>query len=506
MTEEELAALPWGPRAGSLHVGDQPTYNPEEPTDYNDLGVERVHAANQPPGAAGAAAEANGLPLSKKRMTPLEKKTEGGSVPKLALSSDTDGSEIRLSSTLNEAGKCISVSLRSNSNPSKEDMVARLGAKLEAKWSAFSKLYIRGPTTKKTREETWLQDTQSRVRSHVSDRRGFERLAKRPSRLFFISAYNPEFNVAVVYEETCAGQARSIFRDKDTLLLGVLSASLDNVPASVSKSGKGTKQAASHNNARTEDGHQKSLHSLVKKLEFSGARVLVFFDGSTLGLPPEVLKEQRFKRQLYASQGFDGSSSSSSSTPSSTALWESFNKAVEESVAAGSLDYTLQTFASIFSGATAVVGDVFISLGCIGQEQVVSIFRQFRNLHTKRRSGNAPDSSEVANELLYNFGLISSRLLVVRGTELLPCSRNGPSETSGGRSGFGYGEYQSWDLDDSAAPLSDSAAPLSSLSLTSGYLEYARLAFPNTLCVMKVARTPPQQCILITRSKVSSVL
>ena len=65
MTEEELAALPWGPRAGSLHVGDQPTHNPEEPTDYNDLGVENVHAANQPPGAAGAAAEANGLPLSK---------------------------------------------------------------------------------------------------------------------------------------------------------------------------------------------------------------------------------------------------------------------------------------------------------------------------------------------------------------------------------------------------------------------------------------------------------
>jgi len=95
---------------------------------------------------------------------------------------------------------------------------------------------------------------------------------------------------------------------------------------------------------------------------------------------------------------------------------------------------------------------------------------------------------------------------VVRGTEFLPCSRNGPSETSGGRSGFGYGEYRSWDLDDSAAPLSDSAAPSSSFSLTSGYLEYARLAFPNTLCVMKVARTPPQQCILITRSKVSSVL
>ena len=85
-------------------MGDQPTYNPEKPTDYNDLGVERVRAANQPPGAAGAAAEANGFPLSKKRMTPLEKKTEGDSVPKLALSSDTDGSAIRLSSTLNEAG------------------------------------------------------------------------------------------------------------------------------------------------------------------------------------------------------------------------------------------------------------------------------------------------------------------------------------------------------------------------------------------------------------------
>ena len=150
------------------------------------------------------------------------------------------------------------------------------------------------------------------------------------------------------------------------LLLGVLSASLDDVPASVSKSGKGTKQAASHNYARTEDHHQKSLHSLVKKLEFSGARVLVFFDGSTLGSPPEVLKEQRFKRQLYASQGFDGSSSSSSSTPSSTALWELFNNAVEESLAAGSSDYTLQTFASIFSGATAVVGDIFVSLGCTG--------------------------------------------------------------------------------------------------------------------------------------------
>ena len=48
MTEEELAALPWGPRAGSLHVGGQPTYNPEEPTDFNELGVERVHAANHP--------------------------------------------------------------------------------------------------------------------------------------------------------------------------------------------------------------------------------------------------------------------------------------------------------------------------------------------------------------------------------------------------------------------------------------------------------------------------
>ena len=215
------------------------------------------------------------------------------------------------------------------------------------------------------------------------------------------------------------------------------------MPASVSKSGKGTKQAASHNYARTEDHHQKSLHFLVKKLEFSGARVLLFFDGSTLGSPPEVLKEQRFKRQLYASQGFDGSSSSSSSTPSSTALWELFNNAVEENVAAGSPDYTLQTFASIFSGATAVVGDIFVSLGCTGQELVISIFRQLRNLHTKRRSGNAPDSSEVANELLYNFGLISSSLLVVRGTELLPCSRNSPSETSGGSSGFGYGE---WDL------------------------------------------------------------
>ena len=114
---------------------------------------------------------------------------------------------------------------------------------------------------------------------------------------------------------TCPGLARSISWGKDMLLLGVLSASLDDVPASVSKSGKGTKQAASHNYARTEDHHQKSLHFLVKKLEFSGARVLLFFDGSTLGSPPEVLKEQRFKRQLYASQGFDGSSSSSSSTP-----------------------------------------------------------------------------------------------------------------------------------------------------------------------------------------------
>ena len=112
-------------------------------------------------------------------------------------------------------------------------------------------------------------------------------------------------------------------------------------------------------------------------------------------------------------------------------------------MAAGSSDYTLQMFASIFSGATAVVGDVFVSLGCTGQELVIYIFRQLRNLHTKCRSGNAPDSSEVANELLYNFGLISSSLLVVRGTELLPCSRNSPSETSGGSSGFGYGE---WDL------------------------------------------------------------
>ena len=113
-------------RAGSLHVGDQPTYNPEEPTDYNDLGVERVHAANQPPGAAGAEAEGNGLPLSKKRMTTLVKKTEEGSVPKLALSSDTNGSAIRLLLTLNEAGTCISVPFRSNTIPSKEDMVARL--------------------------------------------------------------------------------------------------------------------------------------------------------------------------------------------------------------------------------------------------------------------------------------------------------------------------------------------------------------------------------------------
>ena len=70
---------------------------------------------------------------------------------------------------------------------------------------------------------------------------------------------------------------------------------------------------------------------------------------------------------------------------------------------------------------------------------------------------------------------------MVRGTELLPCSRNGPSETSGGGSGFGYGEYESWDLDDSAAPLSDSAAPSSSSSLTSGYLEYVRLAFPSMI-------------------------
>ena len=115
-------------RAGSLHVGDQPAYDPEKPTDYNDLGVERVHAANQTPGAAGAETEGNGLPLSKKRITPLDKKTEGGSVPKLALSSDTDGSAIRLSSTLNEAGTCISVPFRSNTIPSKEDMVARLGA------------------------------------------------------------------------------------------------------------------------------------------------------------------------------------------------------------------------------------------------------------------------------------------------------------------------------------------------------------------------------------------
>jgi hypothetical protein len=99
MTEEELAALPWGPRAGSLHVGDQPTYNPEEPTDYNDLGVERVHAANQP-----QEQQQKQTLLSKKRMTPLEKKIEGGSVPKLALSSDPDGSAIRLLSTLNKFG------------------------------------------------------------------------------------------------------------------------------------------------------------------------------------------------------------------------------------------------------------------------------------------------------------------------------------------------------------------------------------------------------------------
>ena len=30
ITEEELAALPWGPHAGSLHDGYQPTFNPEE--------------------------------------------------------------------------------------------------------------------------------------------------------------------------------------------------------------------------------------------------------------------------------------------------------------------------------------------------------------------------------------------------------------------------------------------------------------------------------------------
>ena len=200
MTEEELAALPWDPRAGSLHVGDQPAYDPEKPTDYNDLGVERVHAANQTPGAAGAETEGNGLPLSKKRITPLDKKTEGGSVPKLALSSDTDGSAIRLSSTLNEAGKRISVSLQSDTIPSDKDMVARLSAKLEeANRSAFSRIYTRGSTTQRTPAEIWLQDTQSRVRAHVSDRRRFERLAKRPSRLFFISAFNPNFNVAVFY-------------------------------------------------------------------------------------------------------------------------------------------------------------------------------------------------------------------------------------------------------------------------------------------------------------------
>ena len=227
MTEEELAALPWGPRAGSLHVGDQPVYDPEEPTDYNDLRVERVHAAYQPPGAAtaAAAAAANGLPLSKKRITPLDKKTEGGSVPKLALSSDTDGSAIRLSSTLNEAGKRISVSLQSDTIPSDKDMVARLSANLEeANWSAFSRIYTRGSTTQRTPAEILLQDTQRRVHAHVSDRRRFERQAKRPSRLFFISAFNPNFNVAVVHEETCPGLARSIFREKDMLLLGVLSA------------------------------------------------------------------------------------------------------------------------------------------------------------------------------------------------------------------------------------------------------------------------------------------
>jgi len=30
ITEEELAALPWGPHAGSLHDGYEPTFNPEE--------------------------------------------------------------------------------------------------------------------------------------------------------------------------------------------------------------------------------------------------------------------------------------------------------------------------------------------------------------------------------------------------------------------------------------------------------------------------------------------
>ena len=122
----------------------------------------------------------------------MDKETEGGSVPKLALSIDTDGSAIRLSSTLNEAGTRISVSLQSDTIPSEEDMVARLGAKLEeANLSAFSKIYTRGSTTQRTRAEIWLQDTQSRVRAHVSDRLSFERLAKRPSRLFFFSAYHP---------------------------------------------------------------------------------------------------------------------------------------------------------------------------------------------------------------------------------------------------------------------------------------------------------------------------
>ena len=153
-------------------------------------------------------------------MTPLEKLTEGGYVPKLALSSDTDCNAIQLSSTLND-GTCMSVSLESDKIPSKEDLVARLGAKLEDHWSAVSTLYSRGPTSSKTREETWVQDTQSRVRAHVLERRAFEMQAKRPSRLFFISAYNSEFNVGVVHEETCPGLARSIFEDQDPLLLGI---------------------------------------------------------------------------------------------------------------------------------------------------------------------------------------------------------------------------------------------------------------------------------------------
>jgi hypothetical protein len=162
-------------------LGGQPTYNYEQPTDYCELGDERVHASNHPPAAAAAAA-AKGLPLSKKRMMPLQMKTEGDSAPKLALSSDTDGSTIRLSYvTLNEAGTCTSVSLRSNKFPSKEDMVARLGAKLEAQWSAFCQVYIRELTSKEhKKKKEWLQDTKRKFRAHVMDRRGFERMTRRP--------------------------------------------------------------------------------------------------------------------------------------------------------------------------------------------------------------------------------------------------------------------------------------------------------------------------------------